>query len=66
MQVKTVDDIVDALGGTVAVARELNISPSVVSMWRTRGAVPPQRHDTVGGLLKRRRIKFDPALFRQR
>jgi hypothetical protein len=42
---KTADDIVQALGGTKAVADALNLTPSVVSSWRSSNSIPRWRHD---------------------
>lgn len=35
----TVDEVVEALGGTTAVADRLGIGPSAVSNWRARGSI---------------------------
>lgn len=40
---RTVDDIVDALGGTFKVAAALKLNPSVVSSWRKRASIPADR-----------------------
>lgn len=37
------NDIIDQLGGTVAVARMVQMSPSVVSNWRKNG-IPYKQH----------------------
>jgi len=41
----TVDDIIDALGGTTRVAQALRLNKSVVSSWRgkARGSIPAER-----------------------
>lgn len=48
--------IIDALGGTVAVARALNLTPSVVSSWRGNNSIPRWWHrpliELSGGTLK--------------
>ncbi len=36
-------DIIEALGGTFAVARELDIAPSTVSSWKQSGTIPKWR-----------------------
>lgn len=38
----TPDEIIDALGGTSAVARECEIQPPSVSEWRKKGIPKPQ------------------------
>jgi DNA-binding transcriptional regulator YdaS (Cro superfamily) len=61
-KVNSAAEAIDVLGGTAAVARLLGVRDNVVSNWKVRG-VPPARHLQLGSALKRRRIKFDPALF---
>ena len=61
-KVNNATEAIDVLGGTAAVARLLGVRDNVVSNWKVRG-VPPVRHIQLGNVLKRRRIKFDPALF---
>lgn len=39
-------DIIDRLGGTGKVARMLDIDPSAVSLWRSRG-IPAYRKQTL-------------------
>lgn len=36
----TAAQIVEALGGTVAVATELDLTPSTVSSWKASGSIP--------------------------
>jgi hypothetical protein len=36
----TASEIVTALGGTVAVANALDLTPSTVSSWKTSGSIP--------------------------
>ncbi|WP_375284862.1 carph-isopro domain-containing protein [Sphingobium yanoikuyae] len=36
-------EIVEALGGTVAVANALGIAPTTVSSWKKAGRIPPWR-----------------------
>ncbi|PHP18304.1 MULTISPECIES: Cro/CI family transcriptional regulator [Sphingobium] len=43
-------DIIDALGGTSAVARALEITPSTVSSWKTSGRIPRWRMPLVEAL----------------
>lgn len=38
----TVDQIIDALGGTGKVADALGLSPSTISSWRARGSIPAE------------------------
>lgn len=39
-QLETVDQVIDALGGTSAVARRTARDPRAVSNWRMRGKLP--------------------------
>jgi hypothetical protein len=39
----TATQIVDALGGTVEVAKALELTPSTVSSWKTSGSIPKWR-----------------------
>lgn len=41
---QTSSDIVEKLGGTLAVARALDLTPSVVSSWRTSNSIPRWWH----------------------
>lgn len=41
---KTADQIIDALGGTTAVATGLGLTPSTVSSWREVNFIPKWRH----------------------
>jgi hypothetical protein len=60
---KSVEDIVDALGGTVAVATLAAVGPSTVSNWKARGGIPPENFMKLSAALERRRLQADPALF---
>lgn len=61
--IRTLDDLIDALGGTAAAASKAGVSPPAVSNWRSRGRVPPEHFlrlsDEVGKLGRR----LDPSLF---
>lgn len=37
---ETIDKIIERLGGTVAVAAGLDLTPSTVSSWRQTGSIP--------------------------
>jgi DNA-binding transcriptional regulator YdaS (Cro superfamily) len=37
-----IGDLIQALGGTTAVARALSVNPSVVSNWRGRQSIPSE------------------------
>jgi hypothetical protein len=38
--IRTIDDVVDALGGDTEVARWLNITPAGVNHWKSREEIP--------------------------
>lgn len=40
--IRTVDDVIEAIGGTAAVAALLGIGKSTVSSWRARGSIPAE------------------------
>ncbi|WP_373438203.1 carph-isopro domain-containing protein [Sphingobium sp. Z007] len=46
-------EIVEALGGTVAVAKALDIAPTTVSSWKTAGRIPPWRMPVIRALAER-------------
>lgn len=43
----TVDDVIDALGGTAVVARHCQVSMPAVSNWRHEGFIPARHHLTI-------------------
>lgn len=47
---KNATEIIDALGGTTAVARALNLTPSTVSSWKQSGSIPKWRMPGVEAL----------------
>jgi hypothetical protein len=54
---QTATDIIEALGGTVKVARALSLSPTTVSSWKTsKGGIPSWRLEKVKALAKRQGI----------
>ena len=56
----TVDDLVEALGGTGATAVLLGLSAPAVSNWRAAGAVPPKHHYRLYRLCQERGIDWQP------
>lgn len=61
--VKTVDDVIDALGGTQATAQLFRVTEAAVSNWRARG-LPPRRFLTFKHVLASRGIAAPPSLWR--
>ncbi|MFC3793656.1 helix-turn-helix domain-containing protein [Sphingobium agri] len=49
----TASDIIAALGGTSAVARELELPPSTVSSWKTGARIPKWRMQGINSLAAR-------------
>lgn len=49
----TVEQIIDALGGTVAVARELDLAPTTVSSWKSANSIPRWRLGEIRRLAER-------------
>ena len=54
----TAADIIEALGGTFAVARALNIAPTTVSSWKQSGSIPQWRMDGVMALAKSKGLEI--------
>ncbi|WP_370670738.1 carph-isopro domain-containing protein [Sphingobium xenophagum] len=46
-------EIVEALGGTVAVAKALDIAPTTVSSWKTAGRIPSWRMPVIRALAEK-------------
>ncbi len=59
MRLATVDDLLDALGGTGAVAELLGIGASTVSNWRAAGEIPVGWHMRLFAECVNRRIELD-------
>lgn len=59
----SVDDVIEALGGTAAAAALLGVGSPAVSNWRLRGKVPQEYFLLVGGALKGLGKEADPAVF---
>ena len=65
LKIRNADDVIDALGGTVEVARRLDVDPRSVSNWRVRG-LPPGTYHAFTMLLDQKGISAPPSLWRQR
>lgn len=59
----SVADIVEAFGGTKAVAEWADVGMSAVSNWIVRDEIPPGWHYRLDRELRRRGYKVDPPLF---
>jgi hypothetical protein len=59
----TVDEIIDAVGGTAAAAGICGVGLSAVSNWRSRGRIPSEKFMIFADALKRLGKKASPSLF---
>jgi hypothetical protein len=62
---RTVRDVVDALGGTSTAAERLNVSPSAVSIWLRKDCIPPARYLDVSAALEQIGHRVERLLFRE-
>ena len=56
MTAKTVDDVIDALGGTHVAAQLFGVTDAAVANWRQRG-LPPRRFLTIGVCWRRTALR---------
>jgi len=40
--IRNIDELIDLVGGTTAVAAKTGVTPPAVSNWRVRGFIPPE------------------------
>lgn len=57
--IKTIDDLVDALGGDTALAAELGVSQPAVANWKARGEIPGGWHMRLMAKLVARGLTVD-------
>jgi len=62
-RIETVAQLVDALGGTTAVANWLDVVPSTISNWKEHGQIPPGWHLQLYLECQRRELCVAPGLF---
>lgn len=55
---QTVEQFIDALGGTVAVATALDLAPTTVSSWKSSGSIPKWRRDGLRPLAEQKCVDF--------
>jgi len=62
---KTIDAVIDALGGTFKAASAVGVGPSAISMWKTRGRIPSDRYFVIQDALRKHGSKdaASPDLF---
>lgn len=60
----TIDQIIDALGGTAKAAAAAHVGASAVSNWKARGTIPADRYFLINGALKAAgHPEADPTVF---
>lgn len=60
----TVEQVIDALGGTSAVASITRNTDPAVSNWKQRGWIPSSHYLRIRNALVERDLDVDPAVFR--
>lgn len=60
---KTVSEVVEAFGGTSAVAKWVGRGPSAVSNWIDRGFIPPGWHYRMSKWAAERGFEISPVVF---
>jgi hypothetical protein len=65
LKAMTIDETIDALGGTGAVARLLDVGAPAVSNWRKAGRIPPRQYFRFAEIARKHKVKLDPGLFRE-
>lgn len=57
----TVPEVIEALGGTAAVAELFDVTPPAVSNWKAEGKFPPSRHLEIYEICQERGIRYHPT-----
>lgn len=60
---ETVDEVIDAVGGTAEAAKLAGIKPPGVSNWRSRGRIPPDKSMIIAETLKAFGKTASPTVF---
>lgn len=60
---RTVEDVVTALGGTKGTAEWAGHGESAISNWLARGFIPPGWHYRISEELKKQELEVDPSVF---
>jgi len=58
MAMQTVEQFIDDLGGTVAVASALDLAPTTVSSWKSSGSIPKWRKGELAAFAKTKGLTF--------
>ena len=62
-ELKSIDDLIEALGGTFAVSDWLEVSPSAISNWRSRNEIPGAWHLKLYLETTKRGHQLEPKIF---
>ena len=60
---RSVEDVISAVGGPAAAASLVAVGKSAVSNWKSRGAIPPEYFLTFSDALAKLEKEADPAVF---
>lgn len=60
---ETVDQVIEAMGGTLRAAEMANVGASAVSNWKARGRIPSDRFFLIQAALEPEGKTVSPALF---
>jgi hypothetical protein len=61
----TADDLIDALGGNLAVAEIAGVGSSAVSNWRRAGRLPPRLYLRLAAAGRERGVEVPEGLFKE-
>lgn len=59
----SVDDVIEALGGTAAAAGLAGVSAPAVSNWRERGKIAPDKFLLISEALRAKGAEVSPSVF---
>jgi hypothetical protein len=54
---KTVSDLIEALGGSTWLARELDLPIATVGAWKARGSIPPRYFPALVRIASQEKVK---------
>jgi DNA-binding transcriptional regulator YdaS (Cro superfamily) len=60
---ESVDEVIEALGGTQRSAEQLGVLPTAVSNWKARGKIPSDKFLVISGALRERGKKVSSTIF---
>jgi hypothetical protein len=65
IEIRTIEGVIDALGGRAAAAKRTGRKPNAISMWKGRGAIPAVLRPTVDAALERMGAAAHPSIYRK-